>query len=243
MGDQLKTIGFAAVVCMVCGLLLAGVYSGLREEQERNKANELKVKVLAVFGKEVVNSKGRLSVTQERIDELFRNEIAGRVLDGSGELVEGITVEELTPEQINDRDKETGLKKYYPFYIHTDPETSKKRYAIHLSGMGLWSVVKAYMALEDDYCTIAGITFYDHAETPGLGGEIEKDFFQDRFKGKKMRLDGDSGGFRIVKPGRQTDDQSIDGISGATMTCKGVAAFINRDFAVYNKYFSKLRQE
>ncbi|OVE73373.1 NADH:ubiquinone reductase (Na(+)-transporting) subunit C [bacterium B17] len=243
MGEQLKTIGFAAAVCLVCSLLLAAVYSGLREEQEQNKANELKVKVLTAFGKEIIDGKGKLAVSQEQVDEMFKAEIVGKVLDGNGELVESITVEALAPEQINNRNKETGLKEYYPFYIHTDPATSKKRYAIHLSGMGLWSVVKAYLALEDDYNTIAGMAFYDHAETPGLGGEIEKDFFQDRFKEKKM-LEGDVvKGFQILKPGMQTDDYCIDGISGATMTCKGIANFINSDFAVYNKYFSKLRQK
>lgn len=241
MGENVKTVGFAALVCIVCSLLLAAVYSGLREEQERNKANDVKVKVLKAFGVQVVGSKGKVIMSAADIDRVFAEQIQGKVLDRNSELTD-VKVIDLTREQINERSRVDGLKDYYPFYIYIDKATGKEKYAIHVSGMGLWSVVKAYIALEDDLKTIAGFVVYDHAETPGLGGEIEKDFFQNRFAGKVMNVKGGGRFFSIIKPGLKEDTSSINGISGATMTCNGVDAFINKDFAVYDKYFEKIRK-
>ncbi|NIQ76082.1 MAG: FMN-binding protein, partial [Gammaproteobacteria bacterium] len=69
-------------------------------------------------------------------------------------------------EEINDRDDD-GYKKYYPYFVYSDPETGTKLYGIHVSGMGLWSIVKGYLALNSDKETVAGLAVYDHAETPG----------------------------------------------------------------------------
>lgn len=242
MGEQVKTIGFATAVCLVCSLLLSVVYSSLKDEQERNKANDLKVKVLTVFDIKVRDEKGRMIMAQEDIDKIFNEQIAGKVLDKDGKEAVDVKIADLSPEDVNERDKVTGLKHYYPLYVYKNPASGEEKIAIHLSGMGLWSVVKAYMAMKSDLATVAGIVFYDHAETPGLGGEIEKDFFQNRFKDKKMYGAGVEQRFRILKLGQETDDFSISGISGATMTCKGVERFINDDFAVYNKYFEENRK-
>ena len=240
MGKELKVIGFAAAVCIVCSLVLSGVHSSLKPRQEANKANDLKKKVLQAFGVEVVDKKGKPLMTTEEIAALFESQVEGRVLDKDGKLVDDRSVESLSKEEINDRDKEHKRKAYYPYYVYTDSETGQKRYAVHLSGMGLWSIVKAYMALEDDYGTIAGIAFYEHGETPGLGGDVDKPAFQDQWKQKKMTKDGKPTYFRVLKPGEQGDESSVHGPSGATMTSKGITKFVNSDFAVYYAHFQEL---
>lgn len=241
MGDNLKTIGFAAAVCVVCSLLLAAVYSGLKARQDRNREIDLKANVLKAFGVEVVDAKGKAAMGADEIEKMFDECVRGVVLDSNSDATD-LTVAELSPEQINERDKESGdLKQYYPYYVFSDPETGQKRYALHISGMGLWSVVKGYLALEDDLVTVAGVAFYDHAETPGLGGEIDRADFQAQFSGKLMLKEGVVQDFRIVKPSEPVNDSSVHGISGATMTCKGLTAFINSDFAVYNKHFETIR--
>ena len=88
MGDNVKTVGFAAIVCLVCSLLLAAVYSGLREEQEQNKANDLKVKVLKAFGVDAVDSKGKAVMSSADIDQIFAEQIQGNVLDKHSELTD-----------------------------------------------------------------------------------------------------------------------------------------------------------
>lgn len=242
MRDQLKTIGFATAVCLVCSVLLAFVSTALSSRQEQNRANDLKIKVLQVFGEKVLNERGKLAVSQSELDQLFETRISGRVLDSSGKLVEGRRVSELAPEDISERDKATGLKPFYPLYVYSNPATGLKNYAIHVSGKGLWSTIKGYIALQSDLSTIAGVVFYEHQETPGLGGEIEKDYFQDSFIGKRWLNDkGQINRMSIVKPGSASNDHSVDGITAATMTCIGVEKFLNEDFAVYNKYLEQER--
>lgn len=243
MREQLKIIGFATVVCLVCSVLLAFVSTALNPRQARNKANDIKTKVMMVFGEKVTNDKGKLCVSLDELDAIFAKRIKGVVLDSEGNLLKDKSVSELAPQEISDRDKETGLKAYYPVYIYENEETGKKLYGIHVSGKGLWSTIKGYMALEQDLSTISGVVFYEHQETPGLGGDVEKPYFQDRFKGKKWLENGVVQEFSIVKSGAGDNSHSIDGITAATMTCNGVEAFLNDDFKVYNKYFEKLRKQ
>lgn len=240
MGKELKVIAFAAAVCLICSLLLAAVYSGLKPLQDRNKALDVKIKVLTALGAKVADEGGKVTKSAVEIEEMFSAQIEGLVIDSDGKLVD-VAIVDLTEEQINKR-RDNGLKDYYPLYVATDPDSGRKRYAIHVSGRALWSVVKGYMALEEDGSTIAGMAFYEHQETPGLGGEIEKPFFQDSFREKKFLSAGKVQLFRILKPGQPTDSHSIAGITAATMTCNGVAEFLNDDFQVYHKYFESIRK-
>ena len=237
MREQLKIIRFATIVCLVCSILLAVVSSALSPRQEANKANDIKTKVLQVFG--VTNELGQAVKDAATIEKVFSEQITGMVLDSEGKVVAGKEVADLTSSEINNRDKATGLKEFYPLYIYTDAVTSEKLYAVHVSGKGLWSTIKGYMALEDDLDTVFGIVFYENAETPGLGAEVEKPYFQDQFKGKKWLTDGAVNTFRVIKPGGELNDHTVDGITAATMTCVGVEVFLNEDFAVYNKYFTQ----
>ncbi|MBL7115698.1 MAG: NADH:ubiquinone reductase (Na(+)-transporting) subunit C [Kiritimatiellae bacterium] len=237
MRDQAKIIGFATAVCLVCSILLALVSTALGPRQARNKANDVKSKVLQVFGVQVTDASGKPCVSPEELDTLFKQRITGLVLDSTGKHLPEKAVADLNPREISEPDKTSGLKPFYPLYIYEDPETQTRQYAIHVSGKGLWSTVKGFMALKADQSTIAGIVFYEHQETPGLGGEIEKPFFLNRFKGKQLHADGTLQAFRITKPGAQTDMHSVDGITAATMTCRGVENFLNTDFAVYDQYF------
>ena len=87
-----------------------------------------------------------------------------------------------------------------PLYAWTDEgRTSPSKYAFPISGKGLWSMLYGYLSLEADLETIAGISFYKHGETPGLGAEIEKEWFQKQFVGKKLYADGDPTEFKVLK--------------------------------------------
>jgi Na+-transporting NADH:ubiquinone oxidoreductase subunit C len=240
--EDLKTVGFAAVVCLVCSLLLAGTYSSLRERQEANKLADFKGKVLQVFGVQVRDATGKRLMTDTQVAALFSERVVGHVLNHEGTLTDK-RVEDLSAEDINGRDKNLGgLKHFYPYYEFSGDD-GHKLYAIHVSGMGLWSVCKGYLALKDDFSTIFGLTFYDHAETPGLGGEIEKPAFQDQWPGKVLVQDNAVQYFRVLKPSEKVDASSVHGPSGSTMTSKGITAFVNSDFAVYYKYFLTLKQQ
>jgi Na+-transporting NADH:ubiquinone oxidoreductase subunit C len=130
-----------------------------------------------------------------------------------------------------------------PIFTWTeDGADSASKYAFPISGKGLWSMLYGYLSLEADLETIAGISFYKHGETPGLGAEIEKPWFLSQFTGKKLYgSDGTAVDFLVVKPGTPLTDTSVDGISGATLTGKGVQALIQKDAAAYAEYFKSIK--
>ena len=100
--------------------------------------------------------------------------------------------------------------------------------------------------MEADGITVKGITFYKHGETPGLGGEVEKEWFTHNFIGKRI-IDGQGNlvGIQVVKG--QVDELSenafhqVDGISGATMTSKGLNNFLMTDLQKYEPFFKRIR--
>ena len=96
------------------------------------------------------------------------------------------------------------------------------------------------MALKNDGQTISGFTVYKHSETPGLGGEIGKGWFQKNFIGKKIvDQSGDFVSISIAKGLAENiipKDKRInyvDGISGATLTGKFLAAGMKEILSEY----------
>jgi len=105
------------------------------------------------------------------------------------------------------------------------PANQPESVAIRFAGPGLWGPVKGFLAMDPGFTRIRGITFYEQEETPGLGGEIAKDWFLDRFKGLSLR--GADGTVGIEIGAGEAAPNRIDGISGATMTCDKVEEMLN----------------
>ena len=104
-------------------------------------------------------------------------------------------------------------------------------YILPVEGKGLWSTLYGFIALEPNTVDIKGVTFYKHAETPGLGGEVDNQAWKDQWKGKKAfsfkpvtkgRYKGKTGAVLYVEKGASKTDYSVDGLSGATLTSNGV---------------------
>ena len=90
-------------------------------------------------------------------------------------------------------------------------------------GYGLWSVMYGFLALESDGSTVGGITFYDQKETAGLGGEVENPAWKAGWRGKQVFDDAGDIALRVVKgKAMQGSAHDIDGLSGATLTSRGV---------------------
>jgi Na+-transporting NADH:ubiquinone oxidoreductase subunit C len=123
-----------------------------------------------------------------------------------------------------------------PLYIaNVDGQT---KYIITLFGAGLWGPIWGYVALNEDKNTVFG-TYFSHAsETPGLGAEISTSDFQQRFVGKKIMNDKQEFvSVAILKPGQTTNTQDyVDGISGGTITSKGVESMLLNCISQYEKY-------
>ena len=213
MREETRTIIFATVVCISCSLLLSGTAAVLKSRQDTNAAFDVQRNIVKAFGMD----------------------IAGATPDSIGKVFD---------EHISEEETEEGL----PIYIWKEGDKATK-YAFPVSGKGLWSTIYGYLALDSDLRTVAGISFYKHGETPGLGAEIEKDWFQNQFKGKQLYgKDGSPLDFSIVKgsadklPPKQKRC-AVDGISGATLTGKGVQNFLRADLARYADYFKTIREK
>ncbi len=121
------------------------------------------------------------------------------------------------------------------YYLYGSPE-SPEGYVLPVSGKGVWSTINGFIALEPDKNTVKGISFYDHGETPGMGGEIEKDFFARRFVGKKIFKDGELVSVTIAKSKLlEQSEHAVDGISGASLTTGSINRFLRADLSDYTR--------
>jgi len=126
-----------------------------------------------------------------------------------------------------------------------DVETSKAyAYVYPIIGKGLWSTLYGYLSVTPSGNRIIGITFYKHGETPGLGAEIEKNWFRKNFIGKELYKNGNFKGITVAKGKSENElgyknnkKHIVDGISGATITSKGVEKMLASEPLKYHKFF------
>ncbi len=228
-----KTIGVATLLCLVCSVVVSGAATMLKPKQVANKLLDKKSNILTVAG---------ISNPDKSVDELF-SRIETRVVElSSGNYTDAVDVESFDqrkaskdPEYRIDLSKDKdlaqigGLSKYANVYLLRDGDAVSK-IILPVKGYGLWSTMYGFIALEADATTVSGITFYEHGETPGLGGEIENAKWQKSWAGKKI---SDASGVPtlqlvkgIVDTGLAGSEYKIDGLAGATLTSNGVSNLV-----------------
>ena len=228
------TLAFAAIVCIVASTLVSLLAVGLKEKKDLNAEIDRKGKILIALGlrDEVENAK-----SSDEFLRLYERSITSVLVDKNGEILPGKTAEAL----------QNPLEEF-PVYIRKEGD-QLTAIAVPVSGKGLWSTLYGYFALESDLNTVKGITFYQHGETPGLGGEIEKEWFQANFVGKKI-LDAEAqlvsvevirGKVDQVVTNAERKLHSVDGISGATITSRGVTQLLKHWLGVYEPFLQKAR--
>ena len=235
MKGYLQTFIFAFIVCVVCSVTLSAVYEGLRPRQEMNADVEVKKNILKAVG---LKNPLPSNLPGKEYLKVYEEKIEASVIDAQGNIIPG-----KKPKDIKEGAKE------FPLYVYKE-DGQIIAYAYPIWGFGLWSMLYGYLAIEPDAVTVRGITFYKHGETPGLGGEIEKDWFQNNFKGKKIYSvkEHKVTPIALVK-GKVVDffqderaEYHVDGITAATLTGKGVTALLDRWINIYEPFFSKIRK-
>lgn len=223
----LKTFGVAAGVCVVCAIIVSFSSVALKGLQDQNKALDKQVNVLKAAG--LVPADGK--ATKAQVAEMFKSAETIVVDLATGAVVadaDPVKVENdktnfvaLTPEQ--DVAKIKTAPKLAVVYRFNDEAGALKTLVLPICGTGLWSRMNGFLSLNADLTTVAGLVFYDHGETPGLGGEISNPKWTAKWNGKTAV---DETGAPVVKAVKglapQGSATEVDGISGATLTCNGV---------------------
>ena len=132
----------------------------------------------------------------------------------------------------------------YEFRNEADPSKVENA-VIPVYGYGLWNNIWGFVALQSDLNTVQGVKFEHAGETPGLGARITSEEIQARFKGKKV-FEGDDISSVVIQKGEgmdySNDPHKVDGMSGATLTGKGVNNMLKDYFGCYKNYLKKNQQ-
>ena len=223
--NAFKTFQFAILMCVVCSFALTGAAVGLKSFQEKNMMIDRQKNILKALNL-YDNS---IKMTGEDVEKTYASKVKEFFVDEKGSLTKSVTS--------------------LPIFIVGSLDNVEK-YAVPFKAYGLWSWIYGYVALDSDAETIIGMTVYDHKETPGLGGEVEKAWFQNQYIGKKVTdINGEFVSVGVVK-GKVKDanlkEESIvnyvDGISGATITSKGVERDMKADLQLYELFSKSLRR-
>ena len=224
------TFGFAAVMVVVVAALLSVAAISLKPFQSRNILLEKKQNILSSVGINIDRDEADIQYPVFVKEEL--------VLNYKGEEIDGVAFDIDLQKELKKGKKFQSL----PLFISEVDE--KKQYIIPLRGKGLWGPIWGFIALEDDLNKVFGAVFDHKGETPGLGAEINRPFFEDPFSGKTIFENGVLISVKVVKGGAQKGDMhAVDGISGGTITSDGVSDMLYERLSMYLPYFSKIKSD
>jgi len=220
--SNLYTIVYASVMVVLVAVVLAFTSESLRSYQKKNQDNDKRQQILRS-----INVSVPLSQTEAEYGKLIKE---AYLVDAQGNKVEGDAF-------AADASKMSHEGKYPVFVASIDGQT---KYIMALYGAGLWGPIWGYVSVNDDRNTIFGADFSHQGETPGLGAEIATTHFRGQFAGKQLFKAGAFRSIAIVKPGKTADNQDyVDGISGGTITSKGVDHMLAASLSQYAPYLQK----
>ena len=224
-----RILTVALGLCLVCSVVVSTAAVVLKPAQQANKALDLKRNILMAAG---------LLDPSMSLEEQFE-QVETRLVS----LEEGRFVDDVDPASFDQREaaKDPAQSRAIPgdadpaklvrrenqalVYLVRDQQGGLDKIILPIRGYGLWSTLYGFMALESDGNTVAGLGFYEHGETPGLGGEIDNPNWKAIWPGKQV-YQGEQVAIQVLKgrvPAGSADAQwQVDGLSGATLTTKGV---------------------
>lgn len=231
--SNVYTIIYIIVIVIVVGAGLAVTSMSLKDRQIENANADKMKQILASV---------HITVPEgEKVSDVFNKYITSQIIVNEqgkeiGTYAFGVDVQEQS------KIKDTS-KRQLPIYICTLPD-SQTKYIIPVYGAGLWGPIWGYVAVDSDGSTVYGAFFAHQGETPGLGAEIEKPDFSNQFTNKQLFKNGQYLPIAVVKKGQQPPhgEDYVDGISGGTITSKGVSAMLNDCMTPYKAYLENLKK-
>jgi Na+-transporting NADH:ubiquinone oxidoreductase subunit C len=243
------------VLAFICSLLVAGAAVGLRPRQEANRKLDKKKNILRAAG--LYQGKGNVEALCQQVETKIVRLADGRFVPQ--ETLDPAKFDQLqsamndeTGRKLYREEDKAGLSRQEKFSLvylvnKEGKEEQLDKVILPIRGKGLWSTLYGYVALSADLSTINGITFYEHGETPGLGGEIDNPDWQAGWVGKQLYSQDDHNGqpaIHIVK-GQGKGPYQVDGVSGATLTMNGVNNLMHFWFGEhgFSPFLKRFQQE
>lgn len=256
MNEGARILLVALLVCGVCSVVVSTTSVSLRPLQERNKQLDRQRNILIAAG--LIEPRAPIEVVRREFSKVRPRLVdleQGRFIE-PGELgairVEDYELSDMLRNErlhspLSAKEDIAGIKRRERYALVYWVEQQRERSLIlPLRGYGLWSTLYGFVALRDDFNTVIGLGFHTHGETPGLGGEVDNPNWRAQWKGKRIYDENDRSEVAIgLIKGRADDDNphQIDGLSGATITSRGVSNMLKYWLGEsgYGPFLQKLR--
>lgn len=256
-----RTIIVALLLCIVCSVVVASSVVLLKPIQQTNKALNLKTNILAAAGLLPENASAALieeefsKITPKLVDLDTGKYVTADVVGKSDVIAYDQKKAAKDPKLSDKLEREIDIasvkrrEKYAKVYV-VEKSGQVDRIILPVHGYGLWSTLYGFLALEGDANTVVGLGFYQHSETPGLGGEVDNPNWKALWPGKKVYdfANGDEPVIKLVKGGVDRSlpsaVYSVDGLSGATLTSNGVTNLLRFWMGEngFQKYLDNIRK-
>ncbi len=227
-----KILKVAFALCIVCSVIVSTAAVVLKPSQEANKSLDRKRNILQAAGmlEPGVSVEEQFSVIEERFVDMrtgrFTNEVDAGYDQRAASKDPALSRDVPGDEDIAKIGRQANIAQVY--LVRNDSGAYDK-IILPVRGYGLWSTLHGFLALEADANTVAGLGFYEHKETPGLGGEVDNPRWKAVWPGKQVYRDGEVA-LKLLKgavdPANADATWQIDGLAGATLTSRGISNLI-----------------
>lgn len=242
-----RTLTVAAVLCIACSVLVSTAAVSLKSMQDKNAMLDQQKNILLASG---------LYEEGSSVEEQFKRFEPVLVDLSTGQEVEGDALAYDAKKAAKDPEQSVRIpekldlgkikrrEKVAKVYKVKDGNGGWDQLILPVRGKGLWGTMWGYIALAKDLSTVKGFAFYQHKETPGLGAEVDNPKWKAMWIGKEIF--GDNGSeikIHVGKPGQADEEHHVDGLSGATITTRGVQDLLHYWLGShgFKKYFSQLK--
>ncbi len=232
--SKLRNVAVALAVSLVCSIGVSAAAVFLKPLQEANKLADKRKNILQVIGRYEpgIDINAAFEAIETRVIDLS----TGEFVDDIDPLSFDMYAAAKDPARSTRLDKSQDIAgigrrpNYATVYLLRDASGGIESIILPVYGYGLWGTLYGFLALEGDGRTVRGITFYEHKETPGLGGEVDNPRWKSLWPGKQVYGDDGQVALQLVKghvePGTPGAEHKVDALAGATLTSKGVSNLI-----------------
>lgn len=218
--SNVYTIVYAAVMVIIVAFLLAFVSSALKPTQDANVENDTKGQILTALGYD----KAAIDVQKTFVDNVKDNLLK----DGELTAYDGAFLSSYG----------SAIKNGELHVFTAKTADGKNAFVFPVTGRGLWGGLWGYIAVDEFKTTVLGTYFYHESETAGLGARIGDRDFQEKFIGKPICDAAGKIALTVVKDGAAAAETEVDGVTGATLTSKGVGAMCTEGLNVYADFLT-----